>query len=337
MKQKQATIKDIAKATGFSYTTVSRVLNNIGGANKENSERIKRVAEELGYQPNIVAKSLRLNSTKTIGVIVPDCSNTVYSRVIKAVEDAASENGYSIVLCNTDYDRDKEYASVRLLVEKRVDGLIMAGPLLTKKEDTRFLKSIGVPVVFIYRTDEENIMDYVITNNELGALLICDYMIGKGKKDIVFLNIQKNVPSAQQREKGFKEALEKNGVEFRPSMIFNLGKRIVQVEDGYNWLVEMLKHKNIPSAIFCASDTIATGVMIAAIENGLKVPEDIAIAGFDDLSHVEYLPVPLTTVRQKCYSIGSIGAQILLKRINNEELTPQHFIVDPELIIRKSV
>jgi len=337
MKQKHATIKDIAKATGFSYTTVSRVLNGKGGANKDNSEWIKRVAVELGYQPNIVAKSLRLNSTKTIGVIVPDCSNTVYSRVIKAVEDVASENGYSIVLCNTDYDYDKEYASVKLLVEKRVDGLIMATPQLLKKDDVKFLKSIGIPVVFLYRWDEENTMDYVVTNNQLGAFLVSDHMIKRGNRDIVFFNLKKDVQSAQEREKGFKEALEVNGIEFKPSMVLYAERRDVRVEDGYNWIKEKLNRREIPSAVFCASDAVATGVMLAALEYGLKVPGDIAIAGYDDLNYVEYLPVPLTTVRQQCYTIGATGTKILLERINDKELMLQQIVVDPELIIRKSV
>jgi DNA-binding LacI/PurR family transcriptional regulator len=326
------TIKDIAKELGISATAVSKALNNKGGISREMVKKIKETAKALDYKPNSIAKSLKLNKTKTIGVIISDSSYTFFPKVIKGIEEAASKEGYSIILCNTDSDREKEKKAINLLINKRIDGIILAASMLTKMEDYHFLGGLNIPFIFLIRRSEAIEADYVINDNILGAYLMVNYLL-KHNQRIYFFNINEYTPSATDRLVGYKKALEENSVPFDPSLVFNMKP---EIEDGYAAIRQLLERGEEVKTIFCGCDVISIGVMEALTEKGFRIPKDIRVAGYDDIDFAAYLRVPLTTIRQPKHSIGCKGTEVLINKIDNKVKGTQHIILKPELVIRQS-
>lgn len=327
-----ATIKDIARELGISATAVSKALNNKGGISKSTVERVKDMAKALGYKPNIIAKSLKLNNTKTIGVIFSDTSYTNFPKIIKGIEDEASKEGYSIILCSTDADKEKEKKAISLLVNKRIDGIILAASMLTTVEDYHFLCGLNVPFVFLVRRSEAAEADYVANDNIQGAYQMVSYLL-KSSRKIHFINLNGTTPSAVDRLIGYKKALEENGIAFDPSLIYNVKP---QTEEGYITVRQLIEKGEDLKSIFCGCDVIGIGAMEALIEKGFKIPEDVQVAGYDDIDFAAYLRVPLTTIRQPRYSIGCKGAEVLINKINNSIKGTQHIILKPEMVIRQS-
>lgn len=329
---KIATIKDIAKELGISTTAVSKALNNKGGISIKTVEKVKQTAKALGYKPNIIARSLKLNKTKTIGVIISDSSYTFFPEVIKGIESVASKEGYSIILCSTDNDRDKEKKALNLLQNKRIDGVALVASMLTKKEDYQFLKELNIPFVFLIRRSEAEEADYVINDNVLGAYLMVNYLLRYNKR-IHFFNINEYNPSAGDRLIGYKKAHEENKIQFDPSLVLSMNPTI---EEGYTCMRQLLERGENVKTIFCGCDVIGIGVIEAILEKGLKIPEDIKVAGYDDIDFAAYLRVPLTTVRQPKNLIGCKGTEVLINKIDNELKEAQHAILKPELVIRQT-
>ncbi|WHH59100.1 LacI family DNA-binding transcriptional regulator [Petroclostridium sp. X23] len=330
--KKIATIKDIAKELGISATAVSKALNNKGGISEEMVKKIKETAKRLDYKPNVIAKSLKLNKTKTIGVIISDSSHTFFPKVIKGIEDAASKEGYSIILCNTDSVKEKEKKALNVLISKRIDGVILAASMLTHAEDYALLKELDIPFVFLIRRSEVESADYVINDNVSGAYLMANYLLRYHRK-IHFFNIKEYNISAVDRLIGYKKALEENGVQYDPSLVLNMNP---EIEDGYTAMRQLLEKGEDVKAVFCGCDVISIGVMEAIIEKGLKIPEDIQVAGYDDIDFAAYLRVPLTTIRQPKYSIGCKGTELLINKIRNKVDGMQHVVLKPELVVRQS-
>jgi DNA-binding LacI/PurR family transcriptional regulator len=329
---KITTLKDIAKEVGLSAMAVSKALNGKGGS-EETVEKIKDAAKRLKYTPNIVAKSLRLNRTKTIGVIVSDSSHSFFAKVVKGIEDTAAAEGYNIILCNTDQSYEKEKKAVNVLINKRIDGLILAASMLTKKADINFLKSFGVPFVFLIRRSESEDVDYVINDNILGSYQLVNYLIKSGSSRIHFLNLYEESPSGKDRLQGYEKALRENGIAYNAALVRNIKPSI---EDGYIAMRSLLDKGEDIRTVFCGCDIIGIGVMEAILEKGLKIPEDIRVAAYDDIDFAAYLRVPLTTVRQPKDAIGCKGTELLINKIKTGYSDPQHLILKPELVIRQS-
>jgi DNA-binding LacI/PurR family transcriptional regulator len=330
---KITTLKDIAKQVGLSATAVSKALNDKGGISEETVKRVKDAAKRLNYTPNIVAKSLRLNRTKTIGVIVSDSSHSFLAKVVKAIEDTATIAGYNIILCNTNQSYDKERKAISVLINKRIDGLILAASMLTKKADIDFLKSFGVPFVFLIRRNESEDADYVVNDNVLGAYNMVNYLIKSGSKRIHFLNLNEESPSGRDRLQGYEKALRENGINYEPGLVRNVKPSI---EEGYITMRSLLDKGEDIRTVFCGCDIIGIGVMEAIIEKGLKIPENIRVAAYDDIDFAAYLRVPLTTVHQPKEMIGCKGTELLIDKIKNRNSEPLHLILKPELVIRQS-
>ena len=330
---KITTLKDIAEHVGLSAQAVSIALNDKGGMSEKTVARVKEAARRLNYTPNIIAKSLRLSRTKTIGVIVSDSSHSFFAKVVKAIEDTATINGYNIILCNTNQSYDTEKRAVNVLINKRIDGLILAASMLTKKEDIDYLKSFGVPFVFLIRRNESEEADYVINDNILGAYNMVNYLIKSGSDRIHFLNLYEESPSGKDRLQGYEKALKEHGIPFRPDLVSNIKPSI---EEGYIAMRRLLDKDEDIRTVFCGCDIIGIGVMEAILEKGLRIPENIRVAAYDDIDFAAYLRVPLTTVHQPKEMIGSKGTELLIAKINAGNGEPQHLILKPELIIRQS-
>ncbi len=328
------TIKDIAEETGFSYATVSRALNNKYGVKPRTRDKIMAVARTRGYTPNAIARGLVMKQTQSIGLIIPDIRNPFFPEVASGVEDGAREQGYSVFLCNTNYESEREAHYLQLLVEKRVDGIILtSGFQASPPADT---SPLGVtPIVSLCSRFEQVNNSFVVIDNERGGFLATRHLIEQGYQTIGFIGTQSDGVPESQRFKGYRQALEKFNLPFDERLVF---AGDLKRETGYQIIKRIIAdHKEFPRALFVENDLMALGVIQGIKESGLRIPDDIAVVGFDDISFASFPEIGLTTVRQPKYEMGKLAAKILLDRIVNKTSNePKRFILEPELIVRTS-
>jgi LacI family transcriptional regulator len=327
------TLKEIARISGFSINTVSRALNNKDEVKADTREKILAVANKLGYIPNRLARGLRSNKTQTIGVIVADIANPFFAAVVKGVEKAARQRHYSIILTDSDETYEKEEESIQIMLNEQVDGLLIS-PVQTKKETIIGLKESGFPFVLLGRHFDDLETDYVVTDDVQGGFLATEHLIKQRHSRIALINGPLHVSSAKERFQGYKKALGRYGIELESSLI---SSGAITTEDGYKVAKSLLKQENPPTAVFAYSDFVAFGVMTAIRENGLRIPEDISIVGYDDVEFSSSLEVPLTTVRISKMELGRKAVKVLNERINNgaaEKTRGVKLVV--ELMIRRS-
>ena len=330
---KRTTMEDIAREVGVTKMTVSNVLSGKPRIGKETREKVLEAANKLHYTYNSVAGNLRSNRTKTIGLIISDSSFSFFPSVIKGIEDCAVQNGYALLLCNTNGDHQTEKEKIELLISKRVDGIILAASTFTSMEDIAYLSGLGVAFVYAIRIPIASHVDYVANDNYHGAYMMIDYMISTGSREIYFFNMISISTSANQRLDGYKMALKKHGIQYDENMIFRIDH---SVEAGYAQMKALLSQETDVSAVFCGCDVIAIGVMQAALDLGRRIPDDIRIASYDDIEFAQYLQVPLTTVNQPKYDIGKKSVELLLRRIEKPYKKSEAVILEPTLSIRKS-
>ena len=205
--------------------------------------------------------------------------------------------------------------------------------MLTKKEDLAFLRNFGVPFVFLIRRSEAEEVDYVINDNINGAYQMVSYLVDSGSGRIHFINLYEETPSRKDRLSGYQRALAEKGIPFDPSLVCSVRPTI---EDGHDAMLRLLDRKEKVSAVFCGCDVIGIGVMEAILERGMRIPEDVRVAAYDDIDFAAYLRVPLTTIRQPKYSIGCRGTELLIEKIHGRNSEIQHLILKPELVVRMS-
>jgi len=335
----EITIKDVAKLAQVSVATVSRVLNNNPyPVAEETREKVIQAAQYLNFKPSRLAQGLKLRRSTTFGLIFPTfLAGTLYSKIFHAVENEAIRKGYGIVL-GTSYGKAKrEEMLIDLLRERRVDGLLVI-PSSEKinPECYKYLKK-KIPLVFLDRYLPEIDTDRVTTDNVKGAYIATRHLIRLGREKIVFLSgPEAPCTSIEDRIKGYKMALDEAGIGFR--RIIQTEKYITrQKECGYKAMKRFLSTYPKFSALFAANDNVAIGALRAIREAGLKVPDDVAVVGYDDDEMAPFLDVPLTTVAQQKGKIGKIAVKLLLERIKGWEKGPsQHIQIEPRLVIRAS-
>lgn len=327
-----ASIKDVAKEAGVSIATVSRVLNDVDVVNEETKKKVQEAIKKLGYRPNIVARSLKTQKSRTIGIIIPDISNQFYPEIVRGAEDVANIYNYNIMLCNTDLDLDKEMEYLRVLKEKMVDGVIYMSNSL-EPEIIELIKSLEMPVVLVETTDKANTFPSVTIDNDRAAFDATTYLIKRGNKKIAYIGAHEDaVNAASYRFSGYKSALESNDIKFDEKLCYFGG---LKAEDGYEGINAILNNGDI-DAVFCASDEVAMGAINALRDKGKRVPEDIDVMGFNDIYSASIFYPKLTTVIQPMYDMGSVGMRMLIKIINKAELTQRHFVLPHEIAERDS-
>jgi DNA-binding LacI/PurR family transcriptional regulator len=330
-KVKPATLKDLAKKSGVSVMSVSNALNNRGRVSEETKRRIEEIAQELNYKPNLVAKGLRKAQTGTIGVVMSDSSQYVFSKLLRGIEQEASKTGYSVLLANTDQKRDLEIKAIDLLASKRIDGLLLAAPLAVSVEDIERLRSFKAPFVFLMRSSELKGIEFVTNDNLKGGYLSIKYLYETGERNFCFLPI--NSPSGRKRLEGCKKFLREKNLSIKE---YPVESSLPQIEDGYSAMKRLLARGCRNGAVCCGCDMIAVGAMEAVFETRLSVPEDFRLIGYDDFDMAPYLRVPLTTIRQPVYEIGIEGFRLLINRLNQPGMPCRRIILEPELIARNS-
>lgn len=327
-------LKDIAGKLGISVSTVSRVVNNKAYVKPKTREMVMRALEELNYTPNQIARSLKNNSTRTIGIVVPDISENFFALIIKGVDSILSKNGYSIILCDTDENPDKEEAYLKLLLEKRVDGFVLA----TISKRNKLIEKLvhdQIPVIFIDNLpDISSNYDSVLIDNNKAGYRAAEHLIRLGHTNIAVITGLLDETTGYERLEGFKKALQNYHIEVNPDRI-RIGN--FKEDSGYDHMKSLLESDPGLSAVFVASSKMTYGAIKAIRDAGLKMPDDIALVGFDMHDDSGLLSPGITTLIQPERLIGRVAGEQLLKRLKDkEDQFNQKVILEPELVIRES-
>lgn len=324
-------ITDVAKRAGVSISTVSRVLNNTGYPVKlETRQRVQEAVEELGFRPNDLARGLLLKKSRTVGLITPDISNPYYPELSLGIEATASEHGYSVIFCNTNRQADKLEQYVDVLLQKRADGIILAGGGTDFAPVSKVLSDFDTEVAVIGRHNLP--FPSVQIDNVQAARDATSHLAKLGHERIAFISGPVNLSSVQDRLSGYRSSLEEQGID-RDDRLVCEGN--FQPESGYSAALSLLQGNSRPTAIFTANDYMAIGVMSAAADLGLSIPQDLSVVGFDDITIASYVRPTLTTIALPGYKMGVSAMRLLLKLFAQEEC--QSITRLPtELVIRNS-
>lgn len=327
----KSTIKDVALEANVSTATVSRVLNESGFVSDDIKDRVHLAVKKLNYQPNAIARSLKQDKTYTIGVVIPDITNHYYMTISKAIEDIVQQKGYNLIFCSSHENPKKEDKLLQLLVEQRVDAIVLA-TAGGCEERVRSIHQAGVPIVLVDRTVEigDSKLDSVVESNFESTYTLTSYLLQQGHRSIGLVNGLLNVSTGKERYEGFQKALEEFGIQEDENYTFN---STFTREGGMKAVDYFLNFTEKPSAILSLNNEMAFGVLLELTRRGYSVPEDIVIASFGDVEAAQLLQAPgIISVAHKPYEMGERVGDILLKRLNNEE-GPFHEIFTPKLLI----
>ncbi len=328
-----AHIKEVAEKAGVSISTVSRALSGKVVVDPETKKRVLQAVKELNYQPNVLAKSLKEGRSKTIGLILPNLKNLVFPAAIRGITEIAKKYGYTLVLCNTDEDLDTEKRYVDNLKQRLVDGLIFS-TATPASSHIHQLKEEGYPVVLMLRSLSDD-YDTVMIDNFDGGYQAAKCLLERGYRKIALINGPLDLILYSQRYAGYLAALREAGVTVDDQLIIH---QTQGWEDGFVAIRELLERGIKFDAVFGTSDPKALGAMKAIKEYGLRVPDDVAVIGYDNLDMSELTDPPLTTMAQPFYEVGVQAAERLLKLINSKKkLKPELVKLRTKLLIRKSV
>ena len=326
-------INDVAKRAGVSTMTVSRVINNSGYISQKTRERVEKAIAELGYVPNALARSLRFKQTKTIALVLTDITNPFFTTIARGVEDTASEQGFSVIFCNTDESADEEAKYLNILLQKQVDGVLLV-PALCSAEPVKFLQSHNMPVVVVDRRVPDVRVDIIRCDSEQGACQLTQFLLSLGHRRIAMLSGPQSVSTAVDRAAGYRRAMAEAGFECRPELVFY---GAYKQESGYQMTQQALALRPRPTAVLAANNFIAFGAYRALREASLRVPEDMTLVTFDDLPTPLVMEPFLTVAAQPAYEMGQKATQLLLARLTDDEpAEPQEIVLPIELIVRSS-
>ncbi|MGX9379968.1 LacI family DNA-binding transcriptional regulator [Pseudomonas sp. JQ36] len=326
-----ATIKDVAALAGISYTTVSHVVNKTRPVSQEVRLKVEAAIKSLDYVPSAVARSLKAKTTATIGLLVPNSLNPYFAELARGIEDYCERNGYCVILCNSDDNPEKQRSYLRVLLEKRIDGLIVAsaGGDIGLAQG---LAGVKTPMVIVDRGLDGVDADLVRIDHEYGAYLATRHLLELGHRDIATIGGPSSTSVAQMRQAGFCRALKEAGITVRPERMLESD---FTSTGGYNAAATLLE-SNPPSAIFAGNDMIGIGVLRAAAERNVRVPSELSVIGFDDIQMSRYVYPALTTVGQSILQLGEMAAEVLLRRIATPSLVTDQRIVTPSIVLRES-
>ncbi|RKY82163.1 LacI family transcriptional regulator [candidate division KSB1 bacterium] len=336
MRDTQITLKDIAKKLKVSTSTVSRALRHHPDISQETREKVEALAKKLDYHPDSIAQSLKKRRTNTIGVIVPEIKHDFFSSALNGIEDIAYSAGFTIIVCKSNEDYEREKINTHVLISNRIAGLVASVSQTTKNsEHFKLLQRRNIPVVFFDRVCDDIDATKVIVDDYGGALTAVEFLIKKGYKRIAHIGGPEYLSLSRKRLKGYLNAHKRHNIQPDESLIIKGG---MNEEDGVIGAKRLFKSLNRPDAIFAVNDPVAIGVYMAARESGIKIPDDIGVVGFSDNAIVSLIDPPLTTVSQPAYEMGVTAAKMLLDEINNPEKDRRHKIktLRTKLIIRDS-
>lgn len=332
MERKKVTIQDVAQAAGVSRQTVSRAINNRNEISLETRSRIMAIVEAMGYRPSSIARGLATHRTRTLGLVIPDVANPFFSEVVRGAEHAAYAEGYTVFLCNTDENPQRELAILHLLEEQRVDGVVLCSSRLDD-EALRNTVERHPTVVLVNRPLAGNEVGTILLNDKSGGQLLTEHLLGTGHRAIGFLSGPLASRSGRKRAEGYQEALAAYDVPHRAEWTVHCAPTVL---GGYQSARDLLNRHPELTAIFCYNDLVAIGTLQACAELGRKIPDDLAIVGFDDIPLAALVTPPLTTCRVPRYEVGAQAMRLLLDRVNGCTDACTEICLSPELIVRAS-
>ncbi len=340
MRSSQVTIKDIARELGISPSTVSRALKDHPDISPETKKAVTKLAEELNYQPNSIALSLRQRKTNTIGVIIPEIVHFFFSTVISGIEDIAYGAGYSVIISQSNESYDREVLDTKAMFNNRVDGILMSISKETK--DYSHIESVhkrGVPIVFFDRKCDAFDSSTVMVDDFQGGYQATEHLIQQGYKKILHIAGPYNLDITRQRKMGHKKALEDHGLTYEPGLIIQ-DEISTDEEHTKRLTLDFLKNAEyMPDAIFANNDITALGAIMAIKELGLKVPDDIGVVGFSNWQFTSMTEPTISTISQPGFQMGQEAARLLIREIEADDdvvLEPIHKTFPTELIVRSS-
>ncbi|WP_431127450.1 LacI family DNA-binding transcriptional regulator [Variovorax paradoxus] len=330
-----ATIKDVALRAGVSVTTVSHVVNDTRHVSAKGRERVEEAIRELGYVPNAMARSLKSNTTSTLGMLIPNSSNPYFAEIVRIVEDRCFGAGYTLVLCNTDDEPHRQSVYLQVLAERRIDGLIVVSTGAGDDDSlVTQLHGLRIPTVLVDREIADPACDLVETAHMQGGLLAVRHLLSLGHKRIACIGGPVGVMPSEQRIEGWRMALAEGGA--APNADALLWRGGFTSQGGYEAMHAILRTEQAPSAVFVCNDLMAIGALRAAHESGVHVPDDLSIVGFDDIELSAYTSPPLTTVAQPKERIGALAVDMLLERVGGKRRDARKVVLQPELRVRAS-
>lgn len=326
---KRVNIQEVAKIAGVSPSTVSRALNGFPGISEKTRQRIIEVARKLNYRPNYRGQILTTKSTKNIGLLITDITNPFFPEVVRGAEEYASEAGYTILLGNTSESEDKETNYLDFFSRGPVDGIIISASRVSNEHIMKLAEE-GLPIVVINRILDHPKISFVSTDMEKGGYLGTMHLLKLGHSKIAFINGPRHSEASQKRLEGYKKALKEGEITYNPEIVsFNLPT----AESGYKEAIKLLCTKEPPTAIFTYNDLMAFGVLKAAKELGIRIPEELSVIGFDDIFFSSFTDPPLTTIKQFKDELGRRAVELLFKLMKGER---EDLMIEPELIIRNT-
>lgn len=331
-KAVRATLQDVADATGVTLATASRALSGAYGVHPDTRKRILEAAAQLDYKANRFARGLVTGRSNAIGLIISDIRNSYFADMARGAEDAAYAASLDILLCNSDLDSGKQMRYINSLIEKRVDGIIMNSVATLSKEEQAYIQASGIPVVLLNRATDNTQFSTVCADNERGGRLMAECLLSHGHGNIVHFTGPRNNFNLALRARGFLEGLRQAG-KVEASVVHGLHT----MEGGYQMAKNLLRSPGNVTAISTANDTVAFGVIKAALEMGVRIPDDISLVGFDDVELAALVHPPLTTVRQPKYEMGAAALEMVMKLANSKHRVPEHRVLGVELMERASV
>jgi LacI family transcriptional regulator len=332
---RRVALRDVAAAANVHPSTASRALNSHTQArvNPATVERVLEAARRVGYEPNSLARGLRTSRTYTIGMLIPDLTNPLFPPIVKGIEDRLSQEGYTLVLANTNYDMEREAAIARAMVARQVDGLILA----TARRDYPLVHDLlagGRKVVLVNRSMEHAPVASVTGDEHLGIGLAVSHLASLGHREIAYVGGDAEASTGLGRYQAFLARLQEEGLSLDPDLVAHADR--FHEEPGAAAFAALLDRGKRFTAVVAANDRLALGCYDVLCERGLRIPEDVSVTGYNDMLFADRFSPPLTTVRIPHYQIGVKAAQLLLEALEDHESPAMTVRLTPSLVVRAS-
>jgi len=327
-------MQEIAAKAGVSLATVSRTIHSPHLVKTETREHIRQVMTECRYVYNVTASDFSKRRSSVIGVLIPTTKGSIFANSTKTIQEKAQERGFSLIIANTGYDGEVESMLLRQFQERRLAGIILTGFAIGQENAVREMVQSGIPCVVIWEALEDSSISFVGFNNFTAAYSMTEYLIRLGHECIgLILGPYTKVRRAKRRLEGYQAALRDYGLRYDPRFVV---ERQPTLHEGKEAMEKLLSVRQPPTAVFAASDMLAIGALAAAREKGLKVPDEVSVAGFDDIDFAAFCNPPLTTVRVPAVQMGEMAVEVLMEMIEGNLREAKRIILNTELVIRES-
>lgn len=326
-------IREIARESGVSISTVSRVLQGNARVSDDLRAKVEEVVARMDYRPNFSARALRMQKSHTIGVVVPHIGNAHFSDAVRAIQDVAATEGYTTLIVNSDGEPARELAGLRTLEERQVDGIVLVSASATASKALCAAMARGMPVIAMDRAIRGVELDHVLVNTRAGTRSAVLHLAGTGRSRIAFMAGPSGMWTASEKLKGYMEGLKEAGLEFDPDLVL---PGDYTFEGGEAQAMALLDFKPRPDALIVANNLMTLGAMRVFLRHGLAIPGELALVGYDDAAWTDVVRPAISVVSQPTYALGASSIRMMLARLANRAAAPGRVVLETELIVRES-